>query len=79
MERWVKDAVAVDDLRAKITLKAPNPRFIFSYFTNNFDNGIPIMPKHIWESEDPKEFANFSMAKGWPVVTGPYRLKHASG
>ncbi len=79
METWVKDAVAVDDLTAKITLKAPNPRFIFSYFTNNFDNGIPIMPKHIWESEDPKEFTNFSMEKGWPVVTGPYSLKHASG
>ena len=79
METWVKDAVAIDDLRAKITLKAPNPRFIFSYFTNNFDNGIPIMPRHIWESEDPSEFANFSVAKGWPVVTGPYRLKHASG
>ena len=37
MKTWVKDAVAVVDLRAKITLKA---RFIFSYFTNNMANYI---------------------------------------
>ena len=41
MQAWVKNATAVDDYTAQIELTASNPRFIFSYFTNNFDNGIP--------------------------------------
>ena len=74
MRTWVKEAVVVDDLTARIVLTAPNPRFIFTYFTHNFDNGIPIVPKHIWEGQDAKTFTNFDMAQGWPVVSGPYRL-----
>ena len=74
MEKWVREAVAVDSLTARISLNAPNPRFVFSYFTYNFDNGIPIVPKHIWEDHDPKTFKNLDVARGWPVVTGPYRL-----
>jgi len=74
METWVAEAVAVDDLTARIRLTASNPRFLFSYFSNNFDNGVPIVPRHIWENENPKTFANFDLKKGWPVVSGPYRL-----
>ncbi|MFT5087159.1 MAG: peptide/nickel transport system substrate-binding protein [Candidatus Latescibacterota bacterium] len=74
MQTWVKEAVAVDDLTAKITLTAANPRFMFTYFTHNFDNGVPIIPKHIWEGKNPEEFANFDMAKGWPVISGPYKM-----
>ena len=55
-------------------LKAPNPRFVFSYFTYNFGNGIHIVPKHIWEGEDPTSFRNLDLARGLPVVSGPYRL-----
>ena len=74
MKAWVKNATAVDDHTAQIELTASNPRFIFSYFTNNFDNGIPIMPKHIWEGKDPESFSNFDMEQGWPVVSGPYKM-----
>ena len=74
MDKWVAEAVAVDSLTARFRLKAPNPRFVFSYFTHNFDNGIPIVPKHIWEGQDAKSFKNLDVAKGWPVVTGPYTL-----
>ncbi len=74
METWVKEAVAVDDHTAHITLTAANPRFIFSYFTHNFDNGVPIVPKHIWAGRNVEEFANFDMTQGWPVVSGPYEL-----
>ncbi len=74
METWVKEAVATDDHTAVITLHAANPRFIFTYFTHNFDNGVPIVPKHIWEGKNPEEFANFDMAKKWPVVSGPYKM-----
>ena len=78
MDTWVKEAVALDDLTAKIALNAPNPRFIFSYFTHNFDNGVPIVPKHIWEGKNPEKFANFDLAQGWPVVSGPYRMALSS-
>jgi peptide/nickel transport system substrate-binding protein len=74
MEAWVEKATATDDLTAHIKLKNANPRFIFTYFTNNFDNGIPIVPKHIWENHDAKTFKNLDKVKGWPVVSGPYKL-----
>ncbi|MEE3258202.1 MAG: ABC transporter substrate-binding protein [Candidatus Latescibacterota bacterium] len=74
MKTWVKEAVAVDDLTARISLNKSNPRFIFSYFTHNFDNGVPIVPKHIWEGQDPETFSNFAIEKGWPVVSGPYEI-----
>ena len=74
METWVEEAVAIDSLQAKIVLKSPNPRFIFSYFTHVHGNGVPIVPKHIWEGRDPSHFANFDLEQGWPVVTGPYQI-----
>ena len=74
MENWVKEAVVVDSLRARIELTAPNPRFVFSYFTSNFGIGVPIVPRHVWEGKDPQSFANFDWKKGWPVFTGPYEL-----
>ena len=78
MDKWVKDAVATDDLTAHITLNEPNPRFVFSYFTANFDNSIPIVPKHIWQDKNAETFNNMDIAKGWPVVTGPFRLVHST-
>ena len=74
MELWVAEASVVNDLQAKIALKSPNPRFVFEYLTNNFGNGIPIVPKHIWEGKDAKTFANLDIQRGWPVISGPYRL-----
>ncbi|MCY4606212.1 MAG: ABC transporter substrate-binding protein, partial [Gemmatimonadetes bacterium] len=74
MATWVEEAVALDSLTARITLKAPNPRFLFSYFVHSGDQGVPIVPKHIWEDKDPLTFANFDLQKGWPVLTGPYRI-----
>ena len=74
MDNWVAKATAVDELTVRIELTAPNPRFLFTYFTHYFGNGVPIVPRHIWEGKDPKTFTNFDMAKGWPVVSGPYRM-----
>ena len=74
MEAWVKEAVAVDDWTAHIILKAPNPRFLFSYFVHSGDQGVPIVPKHIWEEQDPLTFSNYDPQKGWPVLTGPYEI-----
>lgn len=74
METHVEEAKALDDLTAKIVLKAANPRFVFNYFTSRFCMGIPIVPKHIWEGKDPQKFRNLDIAGGWPVVSGPYRM-----
>ncbi|MGB1719283.1 MAG: ABC transporter substrate-binding protein, partial [Candidatus Latescibacterota bacterium] len=74
MDTWVKEAVAVDDWTAHIILKAPNPRFLFSYFVHSGDQGVPIVPKHIWEEQDPLTFSNYDPQKGWPVLTGPYEI-----
>jgi len=74
MQTWVKEARVIDRLTASIVLTAPNPRFIFNYFTNNFGIGVPIVPQHVWEGQDAKTFDNFDMERGWPVVSGPYRL-----
>ena len=74
MNQWVKDAVVVDDVTATITLTAPNPRFFFNYLTQYSDIGILILPAHIWEGQNATEFTNFDMSKGWPVVTGAYKL-----
>lgn len=74
METWVETAVALDSLTAKIMLKSSNPRFISSYFAHVHGNGVPIVPEHIWQGQDPTTFANYDLAKGWPVVTGPYEI-----
>ena len=50
------EAVATDDLTARITLKTPNPRFVFSFFTNNFDNVAPqllTISGEAWQLADP--------------------------
>ena len=77
MDTWVAAVEVPDSLTARFVLKAPNPRFVFSYFTYNFGNGIHIVPKHIWEGQDPTAFKNLDLALGLPVVSGPYRLAHS--
>ena len=71
----VASAEAVDPQTVKITLNAPNPRFIQTelsayIYTANF---TPV-PKHIYEGEDFATFAFYDPAQGWPFGTGPYAL-----
>jgi peptide/nickel transport system substrate-binding protein len=66
----------VDDLTVTFNLSSPNPRF--HLYREGFPavgiwGGITILPKHIWENEDPLTFTNNP-----PVTTGPYRLKEAT-
>lgn len=78
MEQWLEEATAVDDLTARLTLTEPNPRFIYENFTVRIWGAVRILPKHIWEGQDPNTFTNFDMDRGWPIWTGPYRLVKAS-
>jgi peptide/nickel transport system substrate-binding protein len=71
----VASAAALGPYAVRITLKQPNPRFVYtdlsSYiYTSNF---IPL-PEHIFKGHDFKTFTDFDLGKGWPIGTGPYRV-----
>ncbi len=74
MRQWVSSVTKVDDLTVEFSLTAPNPRFQLDYFSVRIWGGIEIMPKHIWEGQDPFTFTFYDEAKGWPIGTGPYTL-----
>ncbi len=57
-----------------ITLTSPNPRFVVDEFGVEIWSTVLIVPKHIWQGQDPLTFRNFDLAKGWPVGTGPYKM-----
>jgi len=78
MKDWIKSVEKVDDLTVKFTLTRPNPRFQLDYFSVRIWGSVNIVPKHIWEGQDPLTFKNYDPAKGWPVFTGPYLLSTIS-
>ena len=78
MQQWIKDAVAVDDLTLLITLNTTSSRFFRNYLSHHADNGVIIVPKHIWEGQSFDTFTNYDLAAGWPVCTGPYKLVASS-
>jgi peptide/nickel transport system substrate-binding protein len=71
---WVASAEAVDPLTVKITLTKPGPRWAADFLATGQSTRFVVVPKHIWEGQDPKTFANFDLAKGLPVGTGPFKL-----
>jgi peptide/nickel transport system substrate-binding protein len=77
MKKWVKDVTAPDPSTVQFTLTDANPRFMFSYFTFHQDVGVFIVPEHVFKGQDPQKFTNFDLAKGWPVVTGPYTMVYS--
>lgn len=78
MQEWVQDVEVVDELTARIILNKPNPRWVFSFLAENSEINLAILPKHIWEGQDPETFNNFDLAQNWPVGTGPFRLVRAT-
>jgi len=78
MQNWIKALKKVDDKTVEFDLKAPNPRFQLDYFSVRIWGDFNIMPKHIWEGQDPFKFTFYDQAKGWPIGTGPYKLTSAS-
>jgi len=77
LKQWVKSVSAPDDNTVQFTLTDANPRFIFSYFTFHQDVGVFIVPEHIFKGQDAQKFTNLDIAKGLPVVTGPYKLVYS--
>ncbi|MCC7367338.1 MAG: ABC transporter substrate-binding protein [Chloroflexi bacterium] len=74
MKLWIKDVTAPDPQTAKITFNMPAPRFMFQYIQWHQDAGFPIVPEHVFKGQDPLTFTNLDLAKGPPVVTGPWKL-----
>ena len=72
VQEWVKDVEVIDDRNFRINYNKPNARFFYFYFQENSEIHLPILPKHVWEGQDPLEFTNFDVAQGWPLGTGPY-------
>lgn len=75
LEQWVDRVEKVDDLTVRFHLKQPNARFQLDYWSVKIYNSVYIVPRHIWHDKDPLTFKNYDPAKGWPIFTGPYRLK----
>lgn len=78
MQQWVASVEKTDDLTVVFNLKAPNPRFQLDYFSVRIWGGVVILPKHVWEGQDPFTFTNYDPEKGWPLGTGPYKLTSAN-
>lgn len=78
MQQWVESVNKVDDLTVEFDLLNPNPRFQLDYFSVRIWGGVNIMPKHIWEGQDPFTFTFYDEAQGWPIGTGPYSLTSAT-
>ena len=75
VREWIASITKVDDLTVVFALNKPNPRFQLDYFSVKIWGGVSIMPKHIWEGQDPLTFKNYDAAAGqMPIGTGPYVL-----
>jgi peptide/nickel transport system substrate-binding protein len=81
MSAAIKDTVAkaeaLDKLTVKITLTRPAPRWAQDTLASGQAARFVVVPKHIWQGQDPRTFSDFDLAKGWPVGTGPYKLVRA--
>ncbi len=69
----VKSVTAEDDLTVVWELNEPDTRFHYRFLAGIIADGVRVMPKHIWEGEDPGTF-KFNP----PVQTGPYTLVESS-
>lgn len=77
IDEWVESAEVIDPLTVKVTLTKPGPRWAADFLATGQSTRFVVVPKHIWEGEDPRSFSNFDLEKGWPVGTGPFKLVKA--
>ena len=79
MARDVKALVRLNDYAVRIELTHPDPRWFFTFFAVRFSNqGIHIVPKHIYEAVDPNAMGTFTALDAskpsWPVGTGAFKV-----
>lgn len=73
-KEWLKEVEVVDPLTSIIKLTKPGPRFFRDNLALGHENHQVILPKHIWQDKDFKEFKFYDLAQGWPCGTGPYKI-----
>jgi peptide/nickel transport system substrate-binding protein len=76
MNAVVRSVDRIDDLNVRFNLKAANPHFHLireAFPAVGIWGGITILPKHVWQGQDPATFKSSN-----PIGTGPYKLKDAS-
>ena len=69
----VKAVKATDPQTVVFTLTGANPKFHYRFLAGIIADQLRVVPKHIWEGQDPGAF-KFNP----PVQTGPYVLQEAS-
>ncbi|MGB3327398.1 MAG: ABC transporter substrate-binding protein, partial [Thermomicrobiales bacterium] len=69
----VKSVKATDPQTVVWTLNYSQPRFHYRFYAGVIADGVQVVPKHIWEKEDPGTFKDNP-----PVRTGPYTLMESS-
>lgn len=74
IEEWVASAEVIDPLTVVVTLNKPGPRWAADFLATGQSTRFVVVPKHIWDGEDPMTFTNFDLAAGLPVGTGPFEL-----
>ncbi len=78
VQTFVQEASAKDDNTVVVNFKVPAPKFMYQ-MTYKFDNGLYIVPQHIFsQSDDWSKFTNNDIASGQPVTTGPWKLISAT-
>lgn len=71
---WVESAVATDPRTVRIRLTRPGPRWARDTLATGQTTRFIVLPKHIWQGREAREFGFLDIAQGWPVGTGPYRV-----
>ncbi len=70
IREFVSEATAPDANTVVLSLNKPGPRFVYGFYGQV--DGFNIMPKHIWEGQDPLTFKNNP-----PVTTSVWKLRDA--
>lgn len=73
-KEWLKDVEVIDPLTSVIHLTKPGPRWFKDNLALGHENHIVMLPKHIWEGQDFKDYTFFDIAAGLPCGTGPYKI-----
>lgn len=71
-------AEVIDERTVRFHLLEPSPSWWVNTLTSNHGLGEHILPKHVWEDKDIREFTFYDPDQGWPFSTGPFELVSAS-
>jgi peptide/nickel transport system substrate-binding protein len=71
LKDYVANVATPDDHTAVLELSRPNPRLHYGFICT-IVSGFDVLPRHVWEDQDPTKFKDNP-----PIRTGPYVLDRA--